>query len=174
MRGLLDAASLDAGQLRLDPGEHELEALVDEVVDVISPIAQGRGVAIERRVPPGVIVHADRERLIQVLFNLVGNAVKFTAAEGAITISAERSSSGWLVAVADTGAGISEDALPHVFERYFTKGGGHGTGLGLHIAKALVEAHGGRIWVTSEPGVGSTFFFTVPDRRIEQTAHPPP
>ena len=171
--GLLDAASLDAGRLRLDLGDHDLGGLIDEVVELISPIARSRGVAIERRVPPGTRAHCDRERLLQVLSNLVGNAVKFTPANGVITIRAECSPSGLLIAVADTGVGIAADALPHVFERYFTKGGGHGTGLGLYIAKGLVEAHGGRIWATSEPDKGSTFIFTLPEQRLAQTAHQP-
>ena len=173
INGLLDAASLDAGQLRLEVGRHDLEALVSEAVDLISPIARSRHVAIVCRIPSSASVLCDRERLIQVLSNLIGNAVKFTQANGTITIMTERSHSELLVAVADTGAGITADALPHVFDRYFTQGGHHGTGLGLHIAKGLVEAHGGRIWATSEPGKGSTFFFTLPEARVAEAAQRP-
>jgi PAS domain S-box-containing protein len=167
IRGLLDAASLDAGQLRLQMGEHDLSALVGEVVELMVPIADGRDVTIESWMARGGRVRCDRERMIQVLSNLVGNAIKFTPPHGVVTIRAEPLDSELLVAVADTGVGIPAEALSHVFDRFYTRGGaGPGTGLGLHIAKRLVEAHGGRIWATSAPGQGSTFFFTIPEQRI--------
>jgi signal transduction histidine kinase len=167
--GLLDMARLDAGQLQLDLADHDLVALVDDVIDVLAPIARDRGVTIERSVPPGASVRCDRERVTQVLSNLIANAIKFTPEKGTITIGAARADSELVLAISDTGVGIAPDALAHVFERYFTRDRGRGTGLGLHIAKALVEAHGGRIWATSEVEKGSTFFFTLPMQRMPET-----
>ena len=146
---------------------------MDEVIDALSPIARERGVTIERHIPPGASVRCDRERVTQVLSNLIANAIKFTREKGAITIRAARSDSDLLFAVADTGAGDRARGAAHVFERYFTKDRGRGTGLGLHIAKALVEAHGGRIWATSELDRGSTFFFTLPQQRMPETVQRP-
>jgi PAS domain S-box-containing protein len=166
--GLLDAASLDAGQLRLELDEHDVDAIIADVVDVIAPVAASREVAIHRDVPAGLRLRCDQARLSQVISNLLGNAVKFTGPKGAIAIRAERAGAELVIAVADTGTGISPDALPRVFDRYFTKGGQKGTGLGLYIARGIVEAHGGRIWVTSTPGRGSTFFVALPEQRVEQ------
>jgi PAS domain S-box-containing protein len=171
--GLLDMARLDAGQLRLDLADHDLAALVDDVVDALAPLASERGVAIERRIPPGASVRCDRERVIQVLSNLIANAIKFARDNGTIAVRAERCGSELLLVVSDTGVGIAPDALPHVFERYFTKDRGRGTGLGLPIAKALVEAHGGRLWATSELDKGSTFSFTLPNQASAETARRP-
>jgi signal transduction histidine kinase len=110
---------------------------------------------------------ADRERVHQVLFNLVDNAVRFTPDGGSVTISARRRNGSVEVAVADTGAGIAPEHLPRLFERFYradaarTRGEG-GTGIGLAIARSVVEAHGGRISAESEPGRGSVFTFDLP------------
>ena len=111
------------------------------------------------------VVTVDPTRFVQVLANLVGNAVKFTEAGGIVTISAHTHGNEIVVAVKDTGIGIPAEHLPHIFDRHW-----HaqrlsrtlGTGLGLAIARGIVEAHGGRIWVESTEGAGSTFLFTVP------------
>jgi signal transduction histidine kinase len=102
--------------------------------------------------------------LLQILENLVGNAIKFTGAGGVIRIGAARRDADVLFWVSDTGAGIADANLPHVFDRFWqvSKGGRRGAGLGLPIAKGLVEAHGGRIWVESTLGRGTTFSFTLP------------
>jgi signal transduction histidine kinase len=105
-------------------------------------------------------VQADRDRVIQVLGNLVGNALKFTAPGGRVTLSCLRQGDAAVFSVADTGSGIEAADLPHVFEQYW-KHDQRGTGLGLFIARAVVEAHHGRIWVESKPAAGSTFFFTL-------------
>ncbi len=163
IRDLLDAASLDAHRLMLDLEAGDLGAVVDEVVDALGPIATEAGIEIERRLPEACTARFDRERLAQVVYNLVGNAVKFTPARGRITISAAARSAELHVTVTDTGRGIAPEVLPRIFERYFTtEHGRRGTGLGLHIAKGIVEAHGGRIWATSVPGEGATFHFTIP------------
>jgi signal transduction histidine kinase len=111
--------------------------------------------------PNDVLVHADRDRIIQVLGNLVGNALKFTPPGGRVTVTARARNDAVELAVADTGRGIAPRDLPHVFEQYWKSDGG-GTGLGLFIADRVVRAHRGRIWAESTPGVGTTLFFTLP------------
>ena len=109
-----------------------------------------------------------------MLSNLVGNAIKFTPEGGRIRIQAERREGEALISVRDTGRGIPEDVLPHIFERYWQpeETRHQGAGLGLSIVKGIVEAHGGRIWVESRPGAGTTFFFTLPGHeRPEARAH---
>ena len=160
--GLLDVARMDAGHLQLRPQHCALSELVREVVDLNAPLAEDRRVQVEVAVPLNLTASIDRDRIHQVLTNLVGNAVKFTF-DGTVTVTARQEGSNALISVADTGAGILPDVLPHVFDRFFTAGErANGTGLGLNIAKRLVEAHGGRIWATSEPGRGSTFTFSLP------------
>jgi hypothetical protein len=146
IHGLLDAASIEAGRLRLELAEHDLREVVEDVVEDIAPVARERGVDIAQQiigVPP---IRADRARLGQVVANIVGNAVKLTPRGGRVVISAVAADGEWLVQVRDTGIGIAKELLPHVFDRFSRGSGAEGTGLGLSIAKALVEAHGGRIW----------------------------
>jgi signal transduction histidine kinase len=132
-------------------------ALVDDVVDMLTPIARDREVTLEVRIPALPPQRFDRERLLQTVYNLAGNALKFTPAGGTVVIDAVLRDHELEVSVSDTGTGISPDALPRVFDRYFTTAKGHeGTGLGLYIAKGVIEAHGGRIWVHSTLGVGSS------------------
>jgi signal transduction histidine kinase len=109
-------------------------------------------------------IWGDRDRLFQVFENLLGNAIKFTPAGGQITLGARPGEGEIVFWVADTGEGISAANLPRLFERFWQarKGERRGAGLGLGIAKGIVEAHGGRLWVESTPGQGSTFHFTVP------------
>jgi signal transduction histidine kinase len=111
----------------------------------------------------GLAVLADRERVFQVLSNLVGNALKFTPSGGRVSLSVEQQGATVRFAVCDTGPGIPPVSLPRVFDRFWTETPGKkGTGLGLFIAKGIVDAHGGRIWVESELGHGATFAFTLP------------
>jgi len=116
-------------------------------------------------------VWGDRERLHQVLENLIGNAVKFTKPGGHVTVGASEKDSAVLFWVTDTGPGIAVEHLPHVFERFWQarKDRRSGAGLGLPIVKGIVEAHGGRIWVESTAGRGTTVFFTVPIATRTQT-----
>jgi two-component system phosphate regulon sensor histidine kinase PhoR len=110
-------------------------------------------------------VPADKDRLEQVMVNLIHNAIKFTPPGGSITISSQVEGNNLLTSITDTGVGVSTDDLPRIFERFYkadrARAGG-GTGMGLAIAKHIVEAHDGRIWVESIEGKGSTFFFTLP------------
>jgi signal transduction histidine kinase len=159
---LLDITSLDAGRLHLDLAPTDLAQVIAGVVEVLSPLASRNSTRVATEILPLREVTCDKDRVARVLANLVGNSIKFTK-EGTITIRAEPRDDGVLVSVADTGCGIAPEVLPHVFEHYFTTARGRkGTGLGLYIARGIVEAHGGRIWATSEPGKGSTFSFTLP------------
>jgi signal transduction histidine kinase len=112
----------------------------------------------------GVTVSYDRDRLLQVLSNLLGNAIKFCASGDSVTLHAEARDDDVFVSVADTGPGIPHEQLASIFEAYRTanRRGSSGTGLGLFIAKGIIERHGGRISVQSEPGAGATFSFTLP------------
>jgi PAS domain S-box-containing protein len=167
VRGLLDLARLEAGRFVLSRAPHALGPLIADALAVLQPIAAEKRVALEIAVADvaGARASCDRERLLQVLSNLVGNAIAFAPRGGRVAVRAARSGCDLVVAVADDGTGIAPEDQPHVFERFWSARGprqGSGTGLGLSIAKGVVEAHGGRIWVESRPGEGATFFFTVP------------
>ncbi|HEV3052644.1 MAG TPA: hybrid sensor histidine kinase/response regulator [Longimicrobium sp.] len=169
---LLDVAAIEAGRLSFEPQETALHQVVDDVLGTVAGQAGEKGLALEAEVSPDLpAVWADRERLHQVLGNLVGNAVKFTPAGGRVSVTArldptagEEGHPGVRVAVEDTGPGISAEHLPHVFDRFWQARSTRraGAGLGLAIARGVVEAHGGRIWASSEPGQGTTFEFTLP------------
>ena len=162
---LLDVASIEAGRLSIEPDWYEPRELLEATRGHFSPVAAEKGVCLETRAEEGLPpVVADRERVLQVLANLVGNALKFTPPGGRIDLSAERAPEGVRIAVADTGPGIAPENLPHVFDRFWKTQGGnrHGAGLGLAICKGIVEAHGGSIGVESRLAAGSTFAFTLP------------
>jgi PAS domain S-box-containing protein len=163
---LLDSASIEAGRLPVERKPQSVAALVVEAVEAMESLARQKSLRLAARVAAGGagVALCDRERVLQVLSNLIGNAIKFTAEEGQITVAAELLEGEAQLAVIDTGAGIPEDQRAHLFERYWQgdRAKRLGTGLGLYIAKGIVEAHGGRIWVESQPGRGSTFYFTLP------------
>jgi PAS domain S-box-containing protein len=167
---LLDVVTLDAGGLVLERRPTSIGGLVTAVCEIVAPMVSKRSLELECKSACLPEALCDGERLMRVLFNLIDNAVKFTR-EGKITVFAEQHGSEVEISVKDTGAGIRPEALPRIFDRYFTTGsGGRGTGLGLYMAKEIVEAHGGRIWVRTEPGRGSTFSFTVPLSPAEQAS----
>jgi signal transduction histidine kinase len=129
------------------------------------PLAAGSTIRLETSIDDGLPpVLADSARIQQVLSNLVGNAVKFTPRSGCITVCAEQIGDEVRFGVIDTGPGIPAEQLPHIFGRFWqaTTSDRRGIGLGLAIAKGIVEAHNGRIWVESHVGLGSTFYFTLP------------
>ena len=140
-----------------------------EVMEAVKPMAAEKPVLLEVKVPePSVLVWADRDKVTQVLVNLIGNAIKFTPPQGRVMVSASRDGTERArVSVNDSGPGISAEECQKIFQKFYqvSEDGGlkpKGTGLGLTISKALVELHGGRIWVESEQGRGSTFSFTLP------------
>lgn len=165
---LLDISRIESGRLQLDlrpvPLEAAVEAAVTSLKARIDEKQQHLEIDLPDFLPP---VQADQDRLVQILMNLVSNAHKYTPAGGSIRIRARPEGEEIHVEVSDTGIGIPAEALPRIFERFFRVDDPRvhetpGTGLGLSIVKALVEMHGGRIWVESELGRGSTFHFTIP------------
>ena len=166
IQDLLDVTRMEAGCLSLDcklaPGRQVLV----EVVETQKVLAAGECIELTVDVTdPLPDVWADRDRLRQVFENLIGNAIKFSNHGGRVVVGAKQRDAEVLFWVTDAGgAGISAEDLPHVFDRFWQvrKGVRHGAGLGLPIAKGIIEAHHGRMWVESTPGHGSTFFFTVP------------
>ena len=162
---LLDIARIEAGRLTIEEQRCAAGALLAEALDLMEPLAQQKRLRLERQVPGReVYVRCDRPRILRVLSNLIGNSIKFTSEGGAITVRAELADREVRFSVTDTGSGIVADELPHIFERFWQarKTARLGAGLGLAIAKGIVEAHTGRIWAQSEVGKGSTFFFTLP------------
>jgi PAS domain S-box-containing protein len=162
---LLQAAAIESGTFPVEPGRESVLEVMRDLVQTTEPIAATRSIKLAVRAAPDLpLLWCDRPRILQVLTNLVGNASKFAGAGSTIEIRASADGDLVTFAVADRGPGIPEDQLPHLFDRYW-KGKPsrpHGMGLGLFIAKGIVEAHGGRIWVESKLGAGSTFSFTVP------------
>jgi signal transduction histidine kinase len=165
IRTMLDVATIEAGRLTVNVGTCAAEELLRETMEVFAPLAGARNVVLEEAVRvPGLALRADQERVLQVLSNLVGNAMKFTPEGGRVTLSLERDADMARFGVRDTGPGIPPENLPRIFERYWKAEtlGQKGTGLGLFIAKGIVDAHGGRIWAESGVAGGATFYFTLP------------
>jgi signal transduction histidine kinase len=171
---VLDLSKIEAGQLVLTLNEYSIKDMMQGVYVAIEPLAGNKKLSFKLEVPSDLPrAHGDERRLSQVLLNLVGNAIKFTDT-GEVAMKASSINGSYTIAVKDTGPGIAEADQAKIFEEFqqsestHTKAKG-GTGLGLAIAKRIVEMHGGRLWVESQLGSGSTFFFTVP-LRVEQQA----
>lgn len=164
VRDLLDAARLEAGRLPIDRREVPLKSLLDDVIDMMAPLAEHAAlellVAPHEELPP---IHVDPERMLQVYSNLIGNAIKFTPKGGQIVLRAERLGEKVRLVVRDTGPGIPPQEVEKIFSRLWqaNRGDGRGIGLGLTIARAIVEAHDERIGVDSTPGEGTEFWFTA-------------
>jgi signal transduction histidine kinase len=169
---LVESTRIGHGELTVSRRPDSVEWMVGEIVDSFSITARERDISLQTSdIPKDALVHADRDLVMQVLGNLVGNALKFTPPGGRVTLSAHRRSDAVELAVADTGRGIAARDLPHVFEQYW-RSDERGTGLGLFIAHRVVEAHRGRIWAESTPGIGTTFFFTLPLASREAAGSP--
>jgi PAS domain S-box-containing protein len=165
IRDLLDVTLIETGRLAIAPAPASVGAMVAEMLESVAPLAAERGVRLEADVPPGLPdVWADRDRVVQVLGNLVENAIKFTASAGRIVVRSRPAGAFVEAEVEDTGCGIAAEHLPHVFDRYWQadRGAHRGVGLGLAIVRGIVEAHGGHIAVESRLGEGTTFRFTLP------------
>ena len=166
---VLDLSKIEAGRFTLTLGDYSLTELIESVHSSLESLAAEKNLALKLNLPKKLpIGKGDDQRLTQVLLNLVGNAIKFTE-EGEICIEALAEDECFIVSVVDTGPGISEENLHTVFREFHQVDGSStkqkgGTGLGLAISKKIVEMHGGRIWVSSSVGAGSTFTFSIPVR----------
>jgi PAS domain S-box-containing protein len=163
---LLDVASIDAGRLSVVKQREPSGPLIAVALEALQETATEKSQTLRSVLAEGQDLHAscDRERILQVFTNLIGNAIKFSPHGATITVRAEPSGDELRYSVADTGLGISPEQLPQIFDRFWqaSETAQLGTGLGLSIAKGIVEAHGGRIWAESQRGFGSTFCFTLP------------
>jgi signal transduction histidine kinase len=166
---LQELSRVEAGAYSLERSPVSVDALVTALRTRLGRQFEDKGVALSVELPVGLPqVSADEDRIGQVLLNLAGNALQYTPSGGQVQITASRHKDDVWIAIADSGTGIPEEHLPHIFDRFYrvdksrSRAGG-GSGIGLTVAHHLVEAHGGRIWVESPgPGKGSTFTFTLP------------
>jgi signal transduction histidine kinase len=162
---LVDVVSIDAGKLAVHKAPCDAAALLVEAVDAFAAAAADAGIALELEVADAAMdADCDHDRVLQVLANLISNALKFTPRGGRVVVRGERAADAIRLTVTDDGHGIPAHLLEHVFERFGQADDRdrRGLGLGLYISRSIVEAHGGRIWAESEPGEGSRLFVTLP------------
>jgi PAS domain S-box-containing protein len=170
---LLDLSRIEAGKIELKPVRVDLGRLASDIAETLRPIAAEKLIDLDvASVEPGITARADRDKITQVLMNLIGNALKFTPPNGKVTVAVERNGDNWVrVSVSDTGPGIARGEAAKIFDKFYQianadKQKTRGTGLGLSISKSLVEMHRGKIWMDSEVGRGSTFCFTLPAEQV--------
>jgi signal transduction histidine kinase len=180
IRDLLEATRADSGKLRIEPRCIDVGELMQQAVAMMRPTAAEKHVGLQAALDQAVpLVYADPDRTIEFLINLI-DAIKFTPANGSVAVLAsmvETDPAAVYISVSDTGRGIPQESLPQVFERLYqdpdsVDDSRAGLGLGLFIAKEIVTLHGGRMWVASEPGAGSTFSFTLPLYSLANAAAP--
>jgi two-component system phosphate regulon sensor histidine kinase PhoR len=162
---LTELSRIETGKAELELEPIDINSLVEEAIVQLKTQAERRNLSIEMSLGSIRAVPADKERLRQVMVNLIHNAIKFNRPGGSIKISTESSEASVFVEVSDTGTGIARRDLPHIFERFYKADksrAGQGSGIGLAIAKHVVESHGGKITVRSEEGKGATFSFSLP------------
>ena len=165
IRDLLDVNRLDAGKLTISAMPVDPSVLLTDSLQTLRPLVGEKGISFDIQIEtPLPKVMADRERIQQTLSNLVGNAIKFSPGGSKIVVGARRDADGVIISILDVGKGIAAEHLPRVFDRYWqsSRTDRQGAGLGLAIAKGIVEAHGGRIWIESRPDEGTTASFTLP------------
>jgi signal transduction histidine kinase len=165
---LLDVVSMELGTLHVDASQQDATMLLTETMANFRVAAEALKVTMTCAAPPGPVSAAfDHDRILQVLSNLVGNAIKFSQAGGTIELRLESKADGLEFMVRDSGRGIAAEYMHTIFERFSQarQPDRRGLGLGLYIARCIVQAHGGRIWADSEPGKGSAFHFTIPEGR---------
>ena len=170
---LLDVTRMEAGHLSLKQERLPAAEVITDALEGQTPLASSASLELRLETAPELPdIWADRDRLLQVFENLIGNAIKFTKPGGRITLGATVRAGEVMFSVSDTGRGIASTHLPHVFDRFWQAPGTErrGMGFGLAIVKGIVEAHGGRVWVQSSPGQGSTFFFTIPTAAAQTAA----
>ena len=161
---LLDKSKLDAGHYVLECKPLDVVDLLQQACSLLVTLTSAKDIELDCMSAAGLHINADPQRLFQVLSNLLGNAIKFTPSGGRIELSARQSGANVLISVRDNGRGIHAVHLPRIFERYWStrEGNPNGSGLGLYISRSIVRAHGGELWVESEPGAGSVFTFSIP------------
>jgi signal transduction histidine kinase len=165
IRDLLDVSAIEAGRLSVERRPVALTSIISNAAGMVGGEIEQRSIDLQVDVAADLpTVNVDDRRIVQVITNLMGNAAKFTDPGGRMTVRAITAPSGVVVSVEDSGIGIEPDALPRIFDRFWQAQSTprRGSGLGLAIARGIVEAHGGRIWVESEPGRGSVFSFSIP------------
>ena len=165
IRDLLDVNRLDAGKLAISPVPVDPSELLADALQTLRPLVEEKGISLDLQIETALPkVMADPERIQQALSNLVGNAIKFSPAGSKIVVVARKDGDGVIISVVDNGKGIAAEQLPRVFDRYWqsSRTDRQGAGLGLAIAKGIVEAHGGRIWIESKQGEGTTASFSLP------------
>jgi signal transduction histidine kinase len=166
IQDLLDITHIESGRLSLDPARHPVAPIAREAVEQAAMAAAERGIVLEcGEMDPSAEALVDRDRLLQALGNLIGNALKFTPPGGRVTVSARRGGDGRvLLSVADTGPGIAAAQVPRLFDRYWqaNRADRRGVGLGLSIVKGIAEAHGGEVGVETAEGAGTTFTLALP------------
>ena len=160
---LLDTSKIEAGRYTISPQPLDVTQMFEEALSLLAPLALDKAVELTFHAEPDLKINADPERLFQVLSNLIGNAIKFTPAQGKIGVVAMSNGDDIVFSVRDSGKGIAPEQLPHIFDRYWTakEGNALGTGLGLYISQGIIKAHGGQLVAQSTPGEGSEFRFTV-------------
>jgi signal transduction histidine kinase len=162
---LIDVASIDAGKLALAPVPGDATPLIAEAVDTFQAAASAKGISLQTEIVEGpLLAEFDHDRMLQVLANVIANAIKFTSRGGSIRVRGECAGGELRFSISDTGSGIPGNLQEAIFERFWQVGKDdrRGVGLGLYISRHIVEAHGGKIWAESTPGEGSRFCFTLP------------
>ncbi len=162
---LIDVTSIESGRLAVRPVEQDARRVIEESMEAFGSVASARGVSLRPELSDGpLLARFDFERVLQVVENLISNAIKFAPAKGQIQLRAEQVGKEVRFSVSDSGTGIPPEKREAIFERFWqvTPNDQRGLGLGLFISRCLVEAHGGRIWVESSSGKGNTFAFTLP------------
>ncbi len=163
VNSVLDFSKMEAGMMTYTFEQGRIASLLEQTMMEMAPLVEAKRIRFEREVSAEVpLVRMDVERVLQVLRNLIGNAIKFTPENGRITIVTAPVKSGVEVSIADTGPGIPEEDLVTIFEKFRSKDHTRGTGLGLAVVKHIVTAHGGKVWAESKAGEGSTFVFVLP------------
>jgi signal transduction histidine kinase len=166
IRDLLDVAQIDAGKLAVDPEPVPATVLLQDAVELAGPAAADRGIRLLTESPAEApLLMVDGERILQVFSNLIGNAIRYSPAGSQVSVGGTRCGEELVFSVRDQGRGIDAEAIPHIFNRFWRERAGSrdgGAGLGLAIARGIVESHGGRIWVESAVGGGSVFYFALP------------
>ena len=162
LNSVLDLTKMEAGMVSYNFEKKNIAPLIEQVLSENAPNVKGKGLVLERQIPSDLpSVKMDQERILDVLRNLVDNAIKFTPEKGRITVSVHPIDDGLEVSVCDTGIGIPHENLMVVFEKFTSFDQKKGTGLGLAIVKHIVAAHGGSVWAESKVGEGSCFYFTL-------------